>query len=625
MSLHNETLSSETGKITPGFQAFDLPESILQALNTLSFHQPTPIQTQTIPIALGGRDILGSAETGSGKTIAYGIPLLTALLKNPEQTALVLAPTRELATQILKSLVQLLDRHSQIRGVLLIGGDPIYSQLKVLKNKPRLLVGTPGRINDHLQRGTLKLDSTSFLVLDETDRMLDMGFGVQLERIAEYLPQKRQTLMFSATLPQYIIQLSKTYLTHPERIAIGSTTQAAPKIKQLLLKTTEAEKYDLLTNQLNEYPGSFIIFVKTKFGTERLAKRLQTDGFSADAIHGDLRQRNRDRVLNGFRKGQHRILVATDVAARGLDVPNIECVVNYDLPQCPEDYIHRIGRTGRAGMEGNAINLLTPQDQPKWRDIDRLLNPQPGRAPRSEQSGSPSHHRHNQRRADWPPARGTQNERFKFKTKTEHGQRPYRSENKDRSGFQAQGFSNRFSKDRDFGSPEAPSNARSVNGNTRNAQRAYPKQDGFQPRHPAQRAYPKQDGFQPRHNAQRAYPKQDGFQPRGSEQHTERKSRFPSRDGFQPQARFEKRDRFQERAPANPEGRSRSHTAPHREGYRDRGQEWSTEQRAPRSTKSFTFTHTQRKPDEARPTLRLKEKSKRKDFAEQDKNPDRLP
>jgi hypothetical protein len=267
----------------------------------------------------------------------------------------------------------------QIKTALLIGGEPIFKQFGQLRKNARLIVGTPGRINDHLERGTLKLDSANFLVLDETDRMLDMGFGVQLDRIAEYLPQKRQTLMFSATLPPTIVRLSSKYLTDPERIAVGSSNTPAAKIKQELIHTSEGEKYQHLITQLEQRSGSIIIFVKTKHGTERLAERLQSANYEADAIHGDLQQRRRERVIQNFRDQKYRILVATDVAARGLDVPHIEHVINYDMPQCPEDYIHRIGRTARAGAEGSAVNLLTNADGSKWRAIQRLMNPDEAR------------------------------------------------------------------------------------------------------------------------------------------------------------------------------------------------------------------------------------------------------
>lgn len=357
------------------FEKLGLPESMMAALNNINFINPTPIQEQAIPVAMQGHDILGSAQTGTGKTGAFAIPMISHLLENPLSTALILLPTRELAQQVLEAANKMLGTGHKIFSALLIGGDSMIKQLQQLKRNPRIIVGTPGRINDHLRQRTLKLTNTDFLVLDETDRMLDMGFGIQLEQIAKYLPCKRQTLMFSATLPANIVTLSRKYLTDPVRIACGSTTAVAANIRQELVKTTESEKYGELMNQLKTREGSVLIFVKTKYGAERLAQKLVKENQTADAIHGDLRQSRREKVIANFRDQKYRILVATDIAARGLDIPHIENVINYDLPQCPEDYIHRIGRTARAGASGMAINLLTAKDAPRWKEIHKLMNP----------------------------------------------------------------------------------------------------------------------------------------------------------------------------------------------------------------------------------------------------------
>ena len=322
-----------------------------------------------------GYDILGSAQTGTGKTGAFAIPMIAHLLACPASSALILLPTRELARQVLDAADKMLGNRQKILSALLIGGDSMIKQLQQLKKKPRIIVGTPGRINDHLRQRTLKLDETDFLVLDETDRMLDMGFGAQLEQIAKYLPAARQTLMFSATLPANIISLSRKYLNNPVRIAVGATTAPAANIRQELIKTTDAAKYGELINQLQNREGSVLVFVKTKYGAERLAQKLAKENQAADAIHGDLRQSRREKVIVGFRQRKFRVLVATDIAARGLDIPHIESVINYDLPQCPEDYIHRIGRTARAGAAGTAINLLTPKDASRWKEIYKLMNP----------------------------------------------------------------------------------------------------------------------------------------------------------------------------------------------------------------------------------------------------------
>ncbi len=362
-----------------------LPEALTHTLQHMQFNKPTPIQIEAIPLALQGKDILGSAQTGTGKTGAFGIPLVARLLSNPRGSALVMTPTRELATQVMSQLQTMLGKESQIKSALLIGGDSMTKQLMQLRQRPRIIVGTPGRVNDHLKRGSLTLRDTDFLVLDETDRMLDMGFSIQIENIMKYMPAKRQTLLFSATLPKDIVQIAEKYLNDPVRVAVNATSAPAANIKQDTLRISEADKYPNLISQLYERQGSVIVFVKTKYGTEKMAAKLSKEGHSADAIHGDLRQSKRDRVISAFRNKKYRILVATDVAARGLDIPHIEHVINYDLPQCAEDYIHRIGRTARAGAEGSALNLVTPADKSKWNAIDRLLNPGAG-AERSEKT-----------------------------------------------------------------------------------------------------------------------------------------------------------------------------------------------------------------------------------------------
>ncbi len=362
------------------FTEMDLPQALTHTLQNINFHKPTPIQEKAIPLALQGQDILGSAQTGTGKTGAFGIPLVARLLSNPESSALVMTPTRELAAQVMVQIQAMMSTKTKIKTALLIGGESMPKQLSQLRNKPRLVVGTPGRINDHLNRGSLVLKNTDFLVLDETDRMLDMGFTIQIESVMEYMAPKRQTLLFSATLPKNIVRIAAKYLNDPVRVSVSPPSAPAANIKQDTLKVREEEKFPSLLSQLEEREGSVIVFIKTKYATEKMAKRLSKEGHDANAIHGDLRQHKRDRVIADFRKKKYRILVATDIAARGLDIPHIEHVINYDLPQCPEDYIHRIGRTARAGAEGAALNFVTPSDNGKWNAIDRLLNPN---APRS--------------------------------------------------------------------------------------------------------------------------------------------------------------------------------------------------------------------------------------------------
>lgn len=368
------------------FEGYGLSDKLYASLDKMGFKVPTPIQDATISLAIDGRDVLGSAQTGTGKTGAFSIPLVEKLLRSDRGTALVLTPTRELAKQVMDVIVQLTGRDSGLRTAFIIGGEPMGKQLNQLKSHPRIIVGTPGRVNDHLRRGTLKLGECGFLVLDETDRMLDMGFGVQLDEIVKYLPQTRQTLMFSATLPHGIVALSKKYLHNPERISMGATNVIAPKIKQETVRIHQDDKYGRLIDELNERQGSVIIFVKTKYGTEKMAKSLCRDGFEADALHGDLRQNKRTNVMKSFRDMKFRVLVATDIAARGLDVPHIEHVINFDLPQVAEDYIHRMGRTARAGADGSALSFVSGQDGRKWREIEKLLGIESEEPKRREKS-----------------------------------------------------------------------------------------------------------------------------------------------------------------------------------------------------------------------------------------------
>lgn len=364
------------------FNNLDLPSEIILALDRMNIKSPTEIQKQTIPAAILGGDILASSQTGSGKTLAYLLPIISSIIKTKGK-ALVLVPTRELATQVRDSLNKITTQF-RIPSVVLIGGAPMNPQIDQLRRNPEVIVGTPGRIIDHLMRGTLKLSSVNVVVLDEMDRMLDMGMKEQLEEINKHVPEKRQVLMFSATMPKHIIDLSQKYVINPKRITVGSTTQAAVQIKQETLRISEREKFPELIKQLNERVGSVIVFVKTKRGADQLAKMLKAEEHKAEAIHGDLNQNRRDKVLSSFRNSNNsknvhhynkcRILVATDVAARGLDVDHVEHVINYNLPMCAEDYLHRIGRTGRAGKDGMALSFISPEEAVIWRAIDRLMN-----------------------------------------------------------------------------------------------------------------------------------------------------------------------------------------------------------------------------------------------------------
>jgi len=356
------------------FQQFGLPQPLLNSLTKMGFNKPTPIQAEAIPLALEGHDILGSAQTGTGKTGAFAIPIVAKLIEDPKSSALIITPTRELAAQIVTAVKDMIGFRSKINTALIIGGESMGKQIKQLNARPRLFVGTPGRLNDHLERGNIDLRNTKFLVLDETDRMLDMGFAPQIERILSQMSDDRQTMLFSATMPKNIVSLSKKYLIEPKRVAVGSTFNPAKNIKQEVVYIDEKEKFNTLLSQVSSREGSIIVFVKTKFGAERLAKKLRDNGQKSDAVHGDLRQNKRDGVIKDFRSEKFRILVATDVAARGLDIPHIEHVINYDLPQCPEDYIHRIGRTARAGAEGEALCFVTKSDTGKWSAITKMMS-----------------------------------------------------------------------------------------------------------------------------------------------------------------------------------------------------------------------------------------------------------
>jgi len=370
------------------FSQYAISANLLTALNKLKLTNATPIQHMSIPLALDGRDLLGTAQTGTGKTFAFGIPLINHLMKNADNAAIILTPTRELATQVLVALKSLTHQTDKLDTALLIGGDSIEKQIRQLK-KARLVVGTPGRMNDHLKRKSLKLNQFNFLVLDETDRMLDMGFITDIKTIISHLPT-HQTLLFSATLPKKISEMAQKFLNHPERISVGETNLPTINILQEIRKINQSEKFEQLKLELLERTGSVILFVKTKRSADKIARQLRSEKFNAEAIHGDLRQSRRDKVMMKFRKNVFQILVATDVAARGLDIPLIEHVINYDIPQNPEDYIHRIGRTARAGAKGKALTFITPADKKNWGLVEKLINPD---GPQEKKKSNPKNSR----------------------------------------------------------------------------------------------------------------------------------------------------------------------------------------------------------------------------------------
>ena len=348
-----------------------LPQWLQTALERVCITEPTQVQQSALPPALKGRDVLATAQTGTGKTFAFLLPLLVHLTEQTDKAALILSPTRELAQQTQEALHSLLEDKKQIPSALIIGGDNIHKQYADLRRHPRVIIGTPGRIIDHIGRKSLTLKNIGFFVLDEADRMLDMGFMPDVKKIGAAIATEHQTLLFSATLPKEIEALSQGFLKEPVRVQIGSVTRPVDLVVQQIVRLTTREKLPQLVHELKMRKGSVLVFVKSKHGADRLAKQLKQYGCKVGALHGDLRQNRRRQVMEQFRDGMLPVLVATDVAARGIDVADIACVINYDLPQCAEDYIHRIGRTGRAGSVGTALSFVT-EDVEKWTEICRV-------------------------------------------------------------------------------------------------------------------------------------------------------------------------------------------------------------------------------------------------------------
>ncbi len=356
------------------FTTFSFDPEILQAIADLGFEEATPVQEHVLPLMLQGRDVIAQAQTGTGKTAAFGLPILQCLdsAANYPQ-ALILAPTRELAVQVAEALHRM-GKRKGVSSLAVYGGQPIERQLRALRNGVQVVIGTPGRIMDHIRRGTLALDQVRTVILDEADEMLDMGFIEDIEFILEQVPADRQTGLFSATIPPRIVALARRYMRDPARVTIENEKMTVPLVRQVYYDVSGREKLDALTRILDfETPASTIIFCARKSEADTLCESLQGRGYSAEVLHGDLNQTQRDRVMNRFRASQVEILVATDVAARGLDIPDVSHVINYDIPWDPESYVHRIGRTGRAGREGDAITLVTPREQRQLRTIERVI------------------------------------------------------------------------------------------------------------------------------------------------------------------------------------------------------------------------------------------------------------
>lgn len=357
----------------PTFESLGLNSALLKSIKDVGYEAPSPIQIETIPVLLSGLDVIAQAQTGSGKTAAFGLPIIQVIdPKLRAVQALVLAPTRELAIQVAEALHKF-GRHKEVETLPIYGGQPYERQFRGLQRGVQIVVGTPGRVMDHMRRGTLKLDNIRFFVLDEADEMLDMGFVEDIEWILNQAPAERQTALFSATMPPRIADLASRYMRDAKRISVAGKEMTVPQVRQFSYEVPRARRIDALTRILDaESPPSTMIFCRTKAGVDELGEALMARGYGVETIHGDLSQAQRDRVMRRFRSGQADMLIATDVAARGLDIPDVTHVINYDIPESAEAYVHRIGRTGRAGRAGEAITLITPREVRWLRQIERV-------------------------------------------------------------------------------------------------------------------------------------------------------------------------------------------------------------------------------------------------------------
>jgi ATP-dependent RNA helicase DeaD len=369
-------MNNDPSPATETFAELGLPEPLVQALADVGYEAPTPIQRQTIPLLLAGHDLIGQAQTGTGKTAAFALPILAQLdLNRNAVQALVLTPTRELAIQVSEAIHTYARRLGRVQAIPIYGGDAIQKQIGRLRGGVHVVVGTPGRIMDHLRRGTLDLQVLKFVVLDEADEMLRMGFQEDVEWILSQAPANRQTALFSATMPQPVRRIADRYLREPVEVEIKHRTLTVPTVEQRFLRVPERQKLEALTRllEIEAAPDeAILIFARTKLGAAELVEKLQARGYAAEAMHGDMSQPQRESVIRRVRAKQVEIVVATDVAARGLDVGHIGLVVNYDLPYDPESYVHRIGRTARAGRSGKAILFVTPREERLMREIERF-------------------------------------------------------------------------------------------------------------------------------------------------------------------------------------------------------------------------------------------------------------
>ncbi|MSR85758.1 DEAD/DEAH box helicase [Candidatus Uhrbacteria bacterium] len=361
---------TSTTPLEPGFYGLGIAPKLLEILWKLKFKTPTPIQQKSIPIAVEGKDMIGIAQTGTGKTLAYGIPLIQRLAQ-VKGRGLVILPTRELALQAEETLRQI-GYSIGLRTAVLIGGASMHLQIQALRKNPHVLVVTPGRLIDHLEQKTVQLKDIKILVLDEADRMLDMGFAPQIKKILQTVPTDRQTMLFSATMPQEILRIASAYMRLPIQVEMAPSGTMAERVTQELYVVSKMDKIRLLDRILSERRGSILVFTRTKHIAKRITQTIRGMGHTSAEIHSNRSLNQRREALDGFKSGKYRVLVATDIAARGIDVKNIECVVNYDLPDQAEDYVHRIGRTGRAGEAGHAISIATPDQRQEIAAIERF-------------------------------------------------------------------------------------------------------------------------------------------------------------------------------------------------------------------------------------------------------------
>ncbi|MCG2583612.1 DEAD/DEAH box helicase [Massilia sp. TS11] len=416
--MQEQDLSSQPESAAPRFEDFGLAAPILRALAEQGYTHPTPIQAKAIPVVLQGRDVMGAAQTGTGKTASFSLPIIQLLLQHANTSmsparhpvrALVLTPTRELAIQVADN-VKAYARHTPLRTCVVFGGMDMAPQTQALRGGVEIVIATPGRLLDHVQQKTVSLGQVQMLVMDEADRMLDMGFLPDLQRIINLLPKQRQNLMFSATFSPEIKKLASSFLDQPQLIEVARQNQTADRVTQLVYKVDEDAKRDLCVHLIRGRDlKQVLVFSNTKIGASRLARQLEQEGIKAMAIHGDKTQQERLAALEAFKAGGIDVLVATDVAARGLDIAELPCVINFDLPFNAEDYVHRIGRTGRAGASGDAFSIYSDKDERLLTDIEKLIKQS---IPKGELEGfAPGARRREARRPDSAGERERERER----------------------------------------------------------------------------------------------------------------------------------------------------------------------------------------------------------------------